>query len=143
MVTKEPTISCIQCKYILNILGITMEEYNRYKPMSFFTVYTSHIKDFTSKSINSKYIKVYRSKHTYERQHPNKQCQQLVLGTSQNPKTKYWACIDLSNGDQENTWYIWLFHSLKEANQHTKNQKLQPDYAELSLPIPVIAINVV
>lgn len=104
------------------------------------TIYTSAVKDFISKSVNSKYIKVWRSKRTYKRQYPNKQCQQLVLGAHQTPKTKYWACIDLSNGDQENTWYVWLFHSLKEANLHIRNQKLIPDCAELSLPVPVISI---
>jgi len=104
------------------------------------TIYTSAVKDFISKSVNSKYIKVWRSKRTYKRQYPSKQCQQLVLGTSRTPKTEYWACIDKSNGDQENTWYVWLFHSLKEANLHIRNQKLIPDCAELSLPVPVISI---
>lgn len=111
---------------------------------SLFIVYTSLIKNFNREFINrTKYFKVYRSKHIYEQHYPNTQCQQLVLGTSKTPKTEYWACIDLSNGNQENTWYVWLFHSFEEAHQHIKNQKLQPDYAELSLPIPVITINVV
>lgn len=157
---KEPSITYVQCElneeHILNTFKVTMTEYNRYKPkdiehtsvsilrrgshqidnISLFTVYTSVATNLNE----TKYIKVWRSKHTYESQYPNKQCQQLVLGTSCTPKTGYWACIDKSNGDQENTWYVWLFRSLKEANLHIRNQKLKPDYAELSLPVPVISI---
>lgn len=137
---KEPLITCVQCElnkeHILNTFRVTMTEYNRYKIVSLFTVYTSVATNLNE----TKYIKVWRSKHTYESQYPNKQCQQLVLGTSRAPKTGYWACIDKSNGDQENTWYVWLFRSLKEANLHIRNQKLKPDCAELSLPVPVISI---